>query len=172
MRKTILSVLVVLACVAFGFGQDVQIKDQTTFFYAFLECTGPYSQISAKIGEFLGAYFGQGLGAFTGVMALYFNGPGEVPEAELKWRIGMPIGKETEPAAPLGKDVFDFPKVASYLYVGPYEKVGEAYAKIMAYLDQNGWKIAGPALETYLNNPQEVAPEKLETEIILPVEKK
>jgi len=172
MRKTILSVLVVLACVAFGFGQDVQIKDQTTFFYAFLECTGSYSLIPAKIGEFMGAYFGQGLGAFTGVMAFYFNAPGEVPEAELRWRIGMPIDKGAEPAAPLGKDVFDFPKIASYLYVGPYEKVGEVYTKIMAWLDQNDWKMVGPAMEIYLNNPMEVAPEKLETEIILPVEKK
>ncbi len=172
MRKTALAVLIVLVCAAFGSGQDVQIKDQKAFFYTYLECTGSYNQISAKIGEFLEAYFGQGLGPFSGLMALYFNSPGEVPEADLKWRIGMSIGKETEPAAPLRKDVFDFPKVAKYLHVGPYDKVGEAYSKIMAYLDQNGWKAAGPAMETYLNNPMEVAPEKLETEIILPVEKK
>jgi effector-binding domain-containing protein len=172
MKKTALSVLVVLACVAFGFGQDVQIKDQTPFVYAYLECTGSYSQISAKIGEFLGDYFSQGLGPFTGVMALYLNGPGEVPEAELKWRIGMPIAADASPAAPLQKGEFSYPKVASYLYVGPYEKVGEAYTKVMTYLDQNGWKLAGPAMETYLNNPMSVPPEKLETEIILPVEKK
>ena len=172
MKKEALLILFVFAFVAFAAGQDVQIKDQKAFFYAYLECTGSYSQISAKIGEFMGEFFGQGLGSFTGVMALYFNMPGEVPEAELKWRVGMPIGKEAEPAAPLRKDVFDFPKVASYLYVGPYEKVGEAYGKVMAYIEQNGWKIAGPPMEMYLNNPMSVPPEKLETEIIIPVEKK
>ncbi|HQF99324.1 MAG TPA: GyrI-like domain-containing protein, partial [Candidatus Aminicenantes bacterium] len=98
--------------------------------------------------------------------------PGEVPEAELKWRIGMPIGRDITPREPLRKDDFAYPKVASYLHVGPYEKVGEAYQKAGAYLERNGWKAAGPPVEFYLNNPEEVPPENLETEILIPVEKK
>jgi len=172
MKKVFAWLLVITAYAAFGFGQDVQIKDQKAFFYAYLECTGPYTQMSAKIGEFMQAYFGQGLGSFSGVMTVYINAPGQVPEAELKWRIGTPIGKETEPKAPLKKDVFDFPKVAVGLHVGPYEKVHETYAKIQGYIAQNGWQIAGPPLEMYLNNPQDTPPEKLQTEITIPVMKK
>src|SRR4030042_1159481 len=112
MKKTFALLLAVAVCGALAFGQDVLIKDQKAFFYAYLECTGPYSQMQAKIGEFLEEYFSQNLGPFTGLIALYLNAPGQVPEAELKWRFGIPISKETEPKAPLQKDVFDHPKVA------------------------------------------------------------
>jgi len=172
MKKAIVGLLAVVVIAVIGLGQDIQVKDQTPFFYAYLEVTGPYSLMSEKIGEFMGEYFSQGLGGFVGVSAFYFNAPGEVPEAEQRWRIGMSIGKETEPAAPLGKDIYDFPRVAFHLHVGPYEKLHEAYAKMWTWIDQNGWKVAGPTMETYLNNPMAVPPEKLETEIVIPVEKK
>ena len=172
MKKTVLFILLAAAGAGFGLGQDVVVKDQTPFVYAYIECTGSYSLISAKIGEFMNEYFSQGLGSFTGVMAMYLNAPGEVPEAELKWRIGMPIGADVTPQEPLRKDEFAYPKVASCLHVGPYDKVGEAYQKIGAYLERNGWKAAGPPVEFYLNDPGQVPPEKLETEILIPVEKK
>jgi AraC family transcriptional regulator len=172
MKKTTLSLLFVFALAAFGLGQEVQFKDQNPFAYAYLECTGPYSQMSAKIGEFMNAYMSQGLGSFSGIMAVYLNMPAQVPEAELKWRIGMPIGKEAVPAAPLQKAEFNYAKVAVATHVGPYERVHETYAKMMAYLEKNGWKIVGPPYEMYLDNPEEVAPEKLRTEITMPVEKK
>ncbi|MCX6566760.1 MAG: GyrI-like domain-containing protein [Candidatus Aminicenantes bacterium] len=172
MKKAAFAVLVVSACVAFGFGQDVQIKDQMPFVYAYLECSGSFSQISGKIGEFMNAYFGQGLNPSEALFAIYFNTPGQVPEAELKWLIGMPVSADVTPAAPLQKGEFKYPKVASCIHIGPYEKVGETYAKMMAYISQNGWNIAGPAMEWYLDNPMAVAPENLRTEVILPVEKK
>jgi len=172
MKKTCFGLLIAFVLTVVGFGQDVQIKDQKAFFYAYLECTGPYSQIQAKIGEFMQAYMSQGLGSFSGLMALYFNAPGQVPEAQLKWRIGSPIGKDAEPAAPLKKDVFDYPKVAFCLHVGPYEKVAGTYAKLTAFMEKNGWKPAGPGMEIYLDDPQSTAPDKLRTEIYMPVVKK
>ncbi len=172
MKKATVVLIIIAAWASLGFGQDVQIKDQKAFFYAYLECTGSYTQMQAKIGEFMGAYFSQGLGSFTGLMSVYYNSPGQVPEAELRWRIGMPIGKEAEPSAPLKKDVFDHPKVAYALHVGPYEKVSETYARVSAFIAQNGWQVIGPALEIYLDNPAETAPEKLRTEILFPVAKK
>jgi AraC family transcriptional regulator len=172
MNKAFIRLAVIAACAAFGFGQGVQIRDQRAFFYAYLDCAGPFTQMQAKIGEFMPAYMGQGLGPFTGLMAVYFDAPGQVPEAELKWRIGAPIDKEKEPAAPLKKDIFDHPKVAYALHVGPYEKVGETYAKISAFIENNGWQVSGPALEIYLDNPAQTAPEKLRTEIMFPDTKK
>lgn len=172
MRKAFACLFVITVCGAFAFGQDVRIKDQKAFFYAYLECSGPYAQMQAKIGEFMAAYFSQNLGPITGLIALYLNAPDQVPEAELKWRIGAPIGKETEPAAPLQKDVFDHPQVAYALYIGPYDKISETYGKISAYIDQNGWRMSGPPMEMYLDNPEETAPEELRTEIFLPVVKK
>jgi len=172
MKKTALSILIILACVSLGFGQDVQIKDQASFAYAYLDCVGSFTQIPQKMMEFMGAFFKQGLKPAGGPFAIYFNDPRQVPEAELKWLIGMPIAPGAAPVDPLKKGEFNHPKVAVCLHVGPYDKVGETYAKMMAFIDQNGWKVAGPAMEKYLNNPQMVTPDKLQTELVLPVEKK
>ena len=172
MKKTAFSILIILGCVTLGFGQDVQIKDQTIFAYAYLDCVGPFAQIPQKMMEFMGAFFKQGLKPAGGPFAIYFNDPRQVPEAELKWLIGMPIAPGAAPVEPLKKGEFNHPKVAACLHVGPYDKVGETYAKMMTFIDQNGWKVAGPAMEKYVDNPQMVAPEKLRTELVLPVEKK
>lgn len=172
MRKTAVSVFVILACVALGIGQDVQVKDQPPFTYAYLDCAGSFQQIPAKIMEFMGTFFKQGLKPAGNLFAMYFNSPDQVPESNLKWLIGMPIAPGAAPVDPLKKGEFKHPKVAVCLHVGPYDKIGETYTKLMAFIDQNGWKPIGPGLEKYLDNPQTVAPEKLRTEIWMPVEKK
>jgi DNA gyrase inhibitor GyrI len=104
---------------------------------------------------------------------LYLNSPREVKsEAELRWLVGMPIPEAATVAVPLKKGAFNFAKVARYLYTGPYDKSAEAYAKIMQYLEANGYRPAGPVMEQYWNDPLTVKPEQLMTEIIIPVEKK
>jgi len=85
--------------------------------------------------------------------------------------VGMPA--DAAVAAPLLKGECKATKMAVYLYVGPYEKVGDAYGKVFQFIEQNGYKMAGPAMEKYLDmNPQAVKPEDLKTEINVPVEKK
>jgi effector-binding domain-containing protein len=172
MRKVVVAIVAILACAWPGFAQDVQVKDQTPFDYAYLDCAGSFQQIPAKIMDFMGAFFKQGLRPAGAMFAMYFNSPQEVPEAELKWLIGMPTAAGAAPAEPLKKSRFDYPKVAVVLHIGPYDKVSETYAKLMAHIDANGWKPAGPALEKYLDNPQTTAPEKLRTEIAMPVARK
>ena len=172
MKKTAATIFAILACAVLGFGQDVQVKDQAPFAFAYLDCAGPFQQIPAKIMEFMGAFFKQGLRPAGDLFAMYFNSPAEVPEAELKWLIGMPVPAGAAPAEPLKKGEFNYPKVAVCVHVGPYDKASETYAKLMAFIDENGWKPAGPALEKYLDNPQTTAPEKLRTEIMMPVAQK
>jgi effector-binding domain-containing protein len=55
------------------------------------------------------------------------------------------------------------------LYEGPYEGMKVAYEAIQDYMADNGWQIAGPYYEMYLNSPEEVKPEKLLTRIELMV---
>ena len=62
-------------------------------------------------------------------------------------------------------------KVLSILHKGAYEQIGEAYAFIMKYADDNGYKVAGLARECYIDgiwNKESV--EDWLTEIQLPVE--
>jgi AraC family transcriptional regulator len=55
---------------------------------------------------------------------------------------------------------------------GPYEECGPTYEKLFAWLAANGKKIVGPTRELYLNDPHEVPPEEILTEIFAPVEQR
>jgi predicted transcriptional regulator YdeE len=103
----------------------------------------------------------------------YLNAPGQVKEEELQWRLGFPVAADSAVAAPLLKGECKATKIAVYLYVGPYDKVGAAYVKIFEFLAKSGFKAVGPTMEKYLDmDPMAVKPEELRTEINIPVVKK
>ena len=173
MKKTIFSCILIAVLTVALSGQEVVIQDTAPFTYAYLECQGSYQQIPAKIGLFMQEFFKQNLFPTGNFFGLYLNSPGQVKEEELQWRLGFPIASAAAVAAPLQKDEFNFTKIAVCLYVGPYEKVGDAYGKIFQFIDQNGFKATGPTMEKYLDmNPEAVKPEERKTEINIPVEKK
>jgi effector-binding domain-containing protein len=150
-----------------------EIKDITPFTYAYLECKGSYAQIPAKINEFMGLFFKQGLIPLGNFFATYLNSPQQVKEEELQWRLGFPVNADATVAAPLEKGEFKATKAAVYLYIGPYENIGYAYGKIHGFCEQQGYSPIGPTIEKYLDpNPQAVKPEELRTEVNVPVLKK
>jgi len=173
MKKAAILALALAACLAAAWGDEVKVQANTPFTYACLECSGSYQQIPAKIGEFIGEFFKQGLMPAGAMFGLYLNSPVQVKsEAELQWQVGFPVKADALVAAPLKKAEYNYGQVAYYLYKGPVEKVAESYGKIMQFLEANGYKVTGPCLERYLDNPQMVKPEEMRTEILFPVEKK
>ncbi|MEQ3552172.1 MerR family transcriptional regulator [Pseudonocardia nematodicida] len=54
-------------------------------------------------------------------------------------------------------------------HVGPYDELGIAYREVEAWIEAQGLASAGTCYDVYLNDPAEVAPDKLETEIVWPV---
>ena len=172
MKINYLLVAAMLIFSVVAFSEEVVIKDQPPFTYAYFECSGSYSQIPAKIGEFMGAFFKQGLTPTGALMGQYFNSPGEVAEADLKWAIGMPVAKDAAVKEPLKKGEFKHPLIAFYLYKGPYEKIGTAYDILFKQIAEQGYTAAGPVMENYLDDPYTTKPEDIRTEIIVPVAKK
>ena len=173
MKKALFAFILLALGIISVSGQEVVIQDAAPFTYAYLECSGSYSQIPAKIGVFMPEFFKQNLMPTGNFFGMYLNAPGQVKEEELQWRLGFSVPAEAAVAAPLLKGECTAAKMAVYLYVGPYDKVGLAYGKIMESLDAGGYKPAGPAMEKYLDqDPGAVKPEELRTEINLPVEKK
>jgi len=61
-------------------------------------------------------------------------------------------------------------KMAKTMHKGPYQDCGPTYKKLYKWLEQNNKKITGPTREVYLNDPREVAPEEILTEIYAPIE--
>jgi effector-binding domain-containing protein len=58
---------------------------------------------------------------------------------------------------------------ASTVHVGPYNEIGKAYVAVQKWMTDNDHVPAGPMREVYLNDPDSVPPEQLQTEIDWPV---
>lgn len=60
-------------------------------------------------------------------------------------------------------------KAATYLYTGPYDGMEPVYNALFQWIGENGHKPAGTMYEMYLNGPDQVSPQELETQIVIPL---
>lgn len=58
---------------------------------------------------------------------------------------------------------------ARLLHVGPFETLGLAYHALHAFAQERGHERRGPMREIYVNDPADVAPEAIETEVWMPI---
>jgi effector-binding domain-containing protein len=58
---------------------------------------------------------------------------------------------------------------ATCRFTGPYSQLASAYGALNGWMAEHGYQPAGTCYEVYLNDPAEVMPEELETEILFPV---
>jgi len=165
--------LVIFGCFVLSASEEgVVIKDMDPFSYAAMEFSGSFEKMEQSIGQFMQEFFKQGLQPGGPLLGIYYNDPTTVKAEELKWAVGFPVPEDAGVEAPLKKIDTTFKKAAVYLYTGPYEKMDKAYQMIFKHIEDKGCKMVWPCYDKYLNNPQEVKPEDLKTEIIVPVEKK
>ena len=61
-------------------------------------------------------------------------------------------------------------QMSKIVYKGPYKDCEPAYEKMYAWLTDNNRKLIGPTREYYMNDPNEVKPEDILTEIYFPIE--
>jgi len=168
-------VLAVLAIPLAAQDVAVSVKDVEPFPYCAIVHQGPYTDMGTVIGELVGAMQAQGLfplirGPMVGI---YFNSPAATKPADLAWEAGFIVAAQTTAQPPLVKKSWDYRTVAATLHVGPYDQAGAVIVKMMGWLAANGYEIAGPILERYLDqNPAAIKPEALRTEIWIPVAKR
>jgi AraC family transcriptional regulator len=60
-------------------------------------------------------------------------------------------------------------KMVYTVHKGPYESCEPTYLKLFAWIETQGLQISGPIREVYPNDPREVKPEEIITEIFVPV---
>jgi AraC family transcriptional regulator len=61
--------------------------------------------------------------------------------------------------------------MAKIVHRGPYEACEPAYIALLDWIVANNYMICDPTREVYLNDPREVPPEEILTEIYAPVER-
>ena len=63
-------------------------------------------------------------------------------------------------------------EMACIIHQGSYEAIGEAYNRLMAWIEANGYRICGPNREVYIQGPEPGRdPSTYVTEVQFPVEK-
>ncbi len=98
---------------------------------------------------------------------------GEYKESDVDVEAAVPIGKNI-PGSDRVK-VYELPgleQAACTVYKGAYEGISEGYKALMAWIESNGYQIAGPDRELYFTDPSKVKnPADNITEIQFPVKK-
>ncbi len=98
----------------------------------------------------------------------YFN----MDMQDLDVEIGFPVDRVVSGEGPIQPGEMPEGMYASLLYRGLYSEMGPAYETLKLFIEKSGYKPQGAAYEFYLNSPEEVAMEDLETRIVLPIEVK
>lgn len=157
-----------------GRSMDVEIKTLPELRVAAVRHIGPYNQISEAF-ERLGQVAGRaGLiqPSDTEMVALYYDDPESTPADQLRSDAGLTVPEDASLPEGLSEQRVPAGRYASAVHVGPYEQLGDAWARMMGeWLPASGRRISedAPSYEVYLNNPMTTPKDELRTEIRIPV---
>lgn len=82
---------------------------------------------------------------------------------------GVPTSKKLPGKGEIQPSTLPAEKAAACVYVGPYDGLPIAYDALSNWMKAQGIEAKGTAYEVYLNDPAEVPPEALQTQIVMPV---
>ena len=129
------------------------------------------SNISGVIGKVFEDIFRMNLKPEGPVMAVYHDKQ-EFDVENADCEICIPVNSNANVDRDGKIKKFAGGLVASTTFVGPYSRLGEAYARVMKWIEENGYEYDGAPFDIYLNGPQSVkSPEEFVTEVCFPVSK-
>lgn len=104
-------------------------------------------------------------------LCIYHDDPKVTPEDRLRAEVCLVLPKPAFPQGEIGVKSIQGGKYAVFLYTGSYEHLGAVYDTIYSqWLPESGYKLRDSyCYEKYLNHPGRTVPEKLKTEIYLPI---
>ena len=86
-------------------------------------------------------------------------------DVEVAW----PVAGDVKGAGEIRAYTLTGGRMARILHRGPYEACESTYLRLFTWIGEQGLQITGPIREIYLNDPSEVPPEQILTEILAPV---
>lgn len=127
----------------------------------------------ATVGDGIGGAF-RVLVEHAGATGAQWAGPPfvlypEACEGEFEVAVCMPVVPGAESGEHAVVEEVPGGLCASTLHVGPYAEIGRAYTAVQKWMTDNGRRPAGMVREVYLNDPEAVPPEQLQTEIDWPI---
>ena len=90
----------------------------------------------------------------VGWSVVTWGGGGYASEDAIDLQVALPVFGDASVDAPPGVTLLTHPAmlVVSTVHVGSYERFGEAYAALLAWLERHRFEVAGPVREVYLRH--------------------
>ncbi len=149
----------------------IEVPDQTVLG---IRRTGHYRIISELLPEIAIYAMEQGI-PITGmpVFVMHEFSPEEAMKADEEGtadvEVAFPVPEGTKPGPGMNVYTLMGGRMARTYHKGPYEECEPTYMQLFAWLEEQGLAITGPMREVYHNDPREVPPEEILTEILAPV---
>lgn len=104
-------------------------------------------------------------------LGISYDDPNVTESEKCRYDACLVVHKPVKPQAEIGVKEIAGGKYAVFLYQGSYNDFGAAYDIIFGkWLPESGHELRNaPCIEKYLNNPNRTEPDKLKTEIYLPI---
>ena len=90
-------------------------------------------------------------------------------EGQVDMDCGFPVRSAVKATGRVRSISLPSVRAAKALHVGPYMELVRTYTEVGAWIREKGFEPADQMWEFYLNDPKEVPPDKLLTEIIWPI---
>jgi AraC family transcriptional regulator len=151
---------------------DVKLKKIDSMKVAFMRHVGPYVECGKTWCKFCAWAGAKGLlGPNVQCLGICHDDPEVTPPEKIRYDACIPVSEDFIAEGDVGVQVICGGEYATTTHIGPYEKLGETYAKLMGeWLPRSGRELkSAPCFEVYLNDPGSTAPEDLLTEIHVPL---
>lgn len=83
--------------------------------------------------------------------------------------VGFPVAQRLEDSGEIKSSALPGGRYCSTIYTGSYDGLPQAWAETIAHATEQGYTPDEYAIEFYITNPAEVAPDENQTEIVLPI---
>ncbi|HHY00843.1 MAG TPA: AraC family transcriptional regulator [Methanothermobacter sp.] len=147
----------------------IEIKKIHANQVAFILEKGSYEKIPETLDEVVGWLKIKDVEIQMPIYCLYYNSPMDVSEDQLEWEMGAAFIGDLKGEGRIKIKTVPDHTVVSTIFKGPFSEANSVYGSLSEFAASNGYKIVGPVLESYLNNPNEVPESKLLTEVQFPV---
>ncbi|GAH61652.1 unnamed protein product, partial [marine sediment metagenome] len=156
-----------------GEEMKVEIKKVEPKRVAFMRHVGPYLECGPTWERLLAWMGSHGLlRPGTPFIGICHDDPEVTPPEKIRYDACVPVDEDFEPEGDVGVQVIAGGEYAVTTHFGPYERLGETYAKLCGqWVPQSGRQLrASPCFDVYLNDPESTKPEDLLTDIHVPLE--
>jgi effector-binding domain-containing protein len=155
-------------------GQNIKVttKEITPFSYVSIRHQGPLSEFETAVDILMANIQRQNIPPAGTMFAIMHKIPEEGKEATLDWEVSFPVTALVYPQPPLSKGVWEHTLVASANHSGPVESISDVVDEMFKWVDEKGYKRAGPVVAIFLNiaDPDTI-PSRLQTEIWVAINK-